>query len=1267
MRPIPGTALIVFKTFSYSYCDISYKTDYIFRIMKYRMLNKRNTFTRVRYLYICFLWIGLCLNLHAQTIEIPTSLPEQGKVDEIKLTEAGITVKSEDIEKAKTKADEVKITIDISIGEIESVISNLESDAETTDIYLAGLQRDKKDYQAGEGNPSFSKLLDKELEIVKQKVNVDNEQIPADKDQVAALQNQSKIYADRVSLLGSVIKLAETVTVTPFEQATTARKEADIAKSYLAAVQASLKEKETLVSNLGAELEKVNAGTSGKEQDLAKDLALLKTEIKDDKLIKKAQEKINNILSWQKAINAQWITLFKTKLETAMILHDEAVQALKNAELNAAFLAEKAKRLEEKLKAEEVKKKHAELEAAKKTEEVTQKVAEITRAEAERTLQEAAKKGEEVAQKQMIETSPEKKRVLELEAEVHKQVGIVAKKKDELITEGTQRYKDVTEYKKLEADIELLLSRGAASKEVDEMLDKVETETKRFSEAVTTVERLIPSLKQEERLVSEGLAKAYEEISKIEKEVAFFDDKESAHKAVEYARQIVNAYEEQSGLISSILGRLYERLETQKQALTLLQKAKENIIGMKAANVWTRVKSNISTQTLKVIYKDLVDCYSKLNQFYGVVQPNRENIISYVSSKKYAVDFWIRLCGLTMLLAVFYFSKRYIYWWCKNKIQLLYEMVNPSYYNSRLLPSLLIVLQKSINALWMVILVVSIPNIFKANASWITAAMYVLSIIAVYKILMGFLIESFSPEKGDKKLVTSLAYVSPTHLYKSLNIILLFSLVALSIIAVLTVFEYRNDVIELLWFIYRLGILILLLWLATQKSFIFKLLPNVESKLGRLIHRIITIIYPVFIAFIVSLFTIRSLGYPILTYVLLKTCIKSFVVAFFVFWVWKFLCYRLNYGRELRLKRDNIKKGTPEEKRFHAVTTVYYVSFNYVVSIIAAIIIIRVWVGTFHAAVGSPAAPYLVQKIFGYTGTTLRAIGNGLRYRFFFEEGRYTTPVKIIIALVILLISFFVARYIKKLVEEKVFYKLRVERGLGQTLSTLTRYIIIGIAVLIGLNLAGIPLRSLAFFAGAFGIGIGFGMQNIISNFVSGIILLFERPMQVGDVIALEDGTLGTIEKISARSTTLSTPDETTITVPNSKFIESRITNWTRPTTRMRGSVKVGVACDADTELVKKCLLEIAKQNPNVRTYPEPFVRFAEFGDSALLFELYFWADDPGKRWFTQSELNFAIAKVFRKNNIEVAFPQRDIHIRSIIPFPVQNVQEYVKQEDKQR
>ena len=202
-------------------------------------------------------------------------------------------------------------------------------------------------------------------------------------------------------------------------------------------------------------------------------------------------------------------------------------------------------------------------------------------------------------------------------------------------------------------------------------------------------------------------------------------------------------------------------------------------------------------------------------------------------------------------------------------------------------------------------------------------------------------------------------------------------------------------------------------------------------------------------------------------------------------------------------------------------------------------------------------------------------------------------------------------------------------------------------------------------FAGAFGIGVGFGMQNIISNFVSGIILLLERPMRVGDVITLEDGVVGTVDKLSVRSTTITTTDGITLIVPNSKFVESKITNLTHPKTVARGCVKVGVAYGSNTAQVRDCLLAVAKKNPNVRVDREPVVRFAAFGDNSLNFELYFWVDDATKRMPTLSELNFAVDEVFRKNNIEISYPQRDIHIRSIVPFQLPNAGGRHKEEDQ--
>lgn len=217
--------------------------------LKYTSYKKSIMAALAQSLGIYILWIFMCFDVQAQTIEI--------KTEEIKLAE-GLIVRSEDIDKARIKAEEVKAHADKSMSEIESFISNLESDAETTDVYLEGLQREKKAYQAGTTNPEFLEVLDKELGVIKQKIDVDNEHIQAYKDQITALQNQAKVYADWVMLLCSAVKLAETIAVTPSDQFSTAKKEADIAQGYITAVQANLKEKETLVSHFTKELEDVN-------------------------------------------------------------------------------------------------------------------------------------------------------------------------------------------------------------------------------------------------------------------------------------------------------------------------------------------------------------------------------------------------------------------------------------------------------------------------------------------------------------------------------------------------------------------------------------------------------------------------------------------------------------------------------------------------------------------------------------------------------------------------------------------------------------------------------------------------------------------------------------------------------------------------------------------------------------------------------------------------------------------------------------------------
>ncbi|MFO0795167.1 MAG: mechanosensitive ion channel, partial [Candidatus Brocadiaceae bacterium] len=1161
-----------------------------------------------------------------------------------------------DIEKARVKAEEVKALSENALRENESVISALKSDMETTSAYLEQLQLEKKLYEGQDINPSFLKLLDRERGLVKQKINVDKEQIQVYKDYSTTLQDRTMVYANWVSLLDSVNRLKEIIASTPADYAVTVRKEADVAKGYIPAIQASIREKETLISSLSKESEDVKARLMSKDEELAKTVDALSGGIRDKALLKRAQEKARSILSWKKSLSTQWITIFQIRLENARIRYDVEIQELKNAELNIMFLAEKAKRLEEKLRTKQLRKLQAELKAAKKDEELAQKDADTARLEIEKTFQEALKKVDEITRKQLETTSSEKMRVLELEANVYHHIGLAARENDEFIAVDLERYKDTTEYKKIAVDIEQLLKKTDTSKpkEIDKTIKIIDGEIDRLSDAVTTMEAFIPSLREEQKLVSENLSRANEEIERAEKNTAKFEDKTLASQAVDYTRQIAKTLEDQSGLLSSRLDKMSERLEIKQNTLAMLNKTKEKLLNLKAASVWTRKENNISIRTISTLHKDFMDFSEQIST---QVYTQAKTFAAYVSERKNTFGFWMRVCVILALIAGCYFSRHYTFWW-SDKTQTDFGALKTSYLKTRLIPSLVIILLNSLNSIWAVIFSVTIAGLFKIETPLMTSIISVAAFIAIYKVLKGFLDESFSPEKEDKNLVISLAYLFPKHLYKPLNVILLFSLITLSIITVFSLFEFKGDFIELLWFIFRVGMLALLLWLATQKTLILKLLPDAESRLGRIIHRIIKIIYPILIFFIVSLFTIRSLGYTVLTYTFLMTCLKSFLIAFIAFWIGKFLHYRLNYVRDRRLKKEHFKKGTPEEKRFHAITSLYQVSFNYVTSLAAAGVIIYVWVKTFRKAIGSPAAPYVIQEIFRETGTVLKAIGNGLMYHLYVEDGKYTTPVKIIIALVVLFASFYASRYLKRFLDEKAFHKLHIEHGLKHTLSTLTRYMIIGIASLIGLHLAGIPLKSLTIFAGAFGIGIGFGMQNIISNFVSGIILLFERPIRVGDIINLEDGTVGTIKKISARCTTIQTPSAITVTVPNSKFIENKITNWTLPTTQIRSSVKVGVAYGSDTKLVKKCLLEVASQNPGVRANPEPYVLFLEFGDSELVFELFFWTDDPVKINPTRSELNFAIDEAFQKYHIEMAFPQLDIHMRSVVPFPIQNVQE---------
>ncbi|MBU0995146.1 MAG: mechanosensitive ion channel [Proteobacteria bacterium] len=220
--------------------------------------------------------------------------------------------------------------------------------------------------------------------------------------------------------------------------------------------------------------------------------------------------------------------------------------------------------------------------------------------------------------------------------------------------------------------------------------------------------------------------------------------------------------------------------------------------------------------------------------------------------------------------------------------------------------------------------------------------------------------------------------------------------------------------------------------------------------------------------------------------------------------------------------------------------------------------------------------------------------------------------------------------------------------GLQESITTISVYLIWAAGTLMALNAFGLNMTSITVVLGALGIGIGFGLQNIFNNFLSGIILLFERPIQVGDDVEV-NGTWANVKKINVRSTVVQTYDNATLIIPNSDFISAQVTNWSFKDKRIRRNIVVGVAYGSDLMMVQSSLLEAAEKTQRVLKLPKPDVIFKDFGDNSLIFVLRLWTR-VDYFYTVESAVRFEIDRLFRERKIEISFPQRDLHIRSMDP-----------------
>ncbi len=300
----------------------------------------------------------------------------------------------------------------------------------------------------------------------------------------------------------------------------------------------------------------------------------------------------------------------------------------------------------------------------------------------------------------------------------------------------------------------------------------------------------------------------------------------------------------------------------------------------------------------------------------------------------------------------------------------------------------------------------------------------------------------------------------------------------------------------------------------------------------------------------------------------------------------------------------------------------------------------------FFIVVAGLVVIYFILEILGWQTVVFDGITE------FFQDERKIGSVtftwgNVFIFFLVIYLSIVIGNFIREILEEDVLRKMKMKKGVPYTIGLMAKYTLVTLGVVLAVSAAGLPTDSLTMIIGAFGVGIGFGLQNIFNNLVSGLILLFERPIQLGDTI--EVGTLmGNVRSIGIRSSNVRTFDGAEIIVPNGNLISNNVINWTLSDERKRIELLVGVSYSSDPHKVKEILLNIIENHPDIESDPTPNVLFKELGDSSLNFRMLFWTREFDQWLRIKSDVLFQVFDDLKAAGIEIPFPQSDLHLRSI-------------------
>lgn len=521
-------------------------------------------------------------------------------------------------------------------------------------------------------------------------------------------------------------------------------------------------------------------------------------------------------------------------------------------------------------------------------------------------------------------------------------------------------------------------------------------------------------------------------------------------------------------------------------------------------------------------------------------------------------------------------------------------------------------------------------------------------------LVSGLISTLFSRSKPRYRLVPC-SNVVAAHYRKSLRALLYVSVLLVPYPLLLTFFDGAPYARHFLWSVYKIIALVIVLVFALPRQTVLRVVGRPQDVRYQLIYLTVSTGYPILYLSIVALLVLQILGFgPLVTYIIAGVSGSILVICAAILVVRYVRDLVLRFGQKIATVREQADNPASADRE-HAlalaagreVTLLDRTSDSFDE---------QLWLGIGLSIFRWVVAVAALAVMMSFWGVSRVDMQRALDY-VLIPAAENRPPITIgrgLAAIAVLLLTWLFSKGIRAFLDARVYPAYAsLDRGGRVAISTLLHYTFIFLGLYFSLYIMQIPLGALTVVLGTLGLGLGLGLQPVFINFLSGIIILFERHVKVGDLIEV-NGVLGEVSGISLRATTIKTYDNVDMVIPNADFVSGSVVNWTMNDPRIRGKIEVGVDYDSDVRLVERLLIQVARESKLVLKEPPPRVRFVHFGDSALNFTLYAWFYNAADRFEFMTEGRYRILELFREHNITIPFPEQTLNINEGTPLRVQ-------------